>query len=417
MLWMNDEGDGVRDVLIGELVELIPLPKSHIMVTSRWLDSIGRAFAGCLRLEIRAEDQDVAQYIENRIESSSRLQRRIKEDFRLKSDIIETVLEQCQGMFLLARLHMHNLATKPHVRAIREALKAIPRKLEDTYDLVMQRISEQNEDDADLARRVLPWPTHPARPPTAAEPQHALAIEPGQSFLDSYSLIDEEVMLSVYAGIVTIEEETRLIRFIHYTTQEYLERIRDTRFPLGRLEITEACMEYSQREGLANRFLSDYELIKRIRSKPFYEYAAMNWGAHADEDVQRIAETKILKFLEKHQTITAMALKVQYRRSPGNLILPYQSGPHVAASFGLSHILECQIKAGFNSEVFDSLGQTPLHIAVSKNQRDCVRILLVNDQEHGNQFHRAWTLLRIAAIRGLLDFARLVIESRADFWS
>jgi hypothetical protein len=118
---------------------------------------------------------------------------------------------------------MDNLTTKPHVRAIREALKVIPRKLEETYNLVMQRISDQNEDDANLARRLLSWLIYSVGPLTVVELQHALAIEPGQDHLDSDSLIDEEIILSVCAGIVTIEDESNLIRFIHYTTQEYLE--------------------------------------------------------------------------------------------------------------------------------------------------------------------------------------------------
>jgi hypothetical protein len=93
-----DEGDGVRDVLTGELLELIPLPNSHVLVTSRWLISIERAFEGSLRLEIRATDQDVTKYVEQRIENSSRLRRPMNEDCKLKSDVVETMVERCQGM-------------------------------------------------------------------------------------------------------------------------------------------------------------------------------------------------------------------------------------------------------------------------------------------------------------------------------
>jgi ankyrin repeat protein len=306
---------------------------------------------------------------------------------------------------------MDNLATKPHVRAIREALKVIPRKLEETYDLAMQRISDQNEDDANLARRLLSWLTYSVRPLTVVELQHALAIEPGQDHLNSDNLIDEEIMLSVCAGIVTVEDESNLIRFIHYTTQEYLERIRDARFPTARLEITEACIQYLQ--GPASEHLSYAKLVKRIESSPFYEYAALNWEAHADEDVQRVAETRILEFLNS-PTVVSMVLETQYRFLG---FLPRQQGVLLAAYFGLSHILECQIKAGINSEDCDSLGHTSIHFAVLRNHRECVRILLDDDRAREKEFHRAWTLMRIAAIQGLPEFARLAIESEADFFS
>jgi hypothetical protein len=93
-----DEGDGIRDVLTGELLKLVPLPNSHVLVTSRWLSSIERAFERSLRLEIRATDQDVTKYVEQRIENSARLRRPMNEDCKLKSDVVETMVERCQGM-------------------------------------------------------------------------------------------------------------------------------------------------------------------------------------------------------------------------------------------------------------------------------------------------------------------------------
>lgn len=93
-----DEGDGVRDVLTSELLKLVPLPNSHILVTSRWLSSIERAFERSIRLEIRATDQDVTKYVEQRIENSSRLRRPMNEDCKLKNDVVETMVEKCQGM-------------------------------------------------------------------------------------------------------------------------------------------------------------------------------------------------------------------------------------------------------------------------------------------------------------------------------
>jgi len=308
---------------------------------------------------------------------------------------------------------MDSLATKSSVKAIREALKVIPRKLEETYDLVMQRISDQNEDDADLARRLLSWLTYSVRPLTVVELQHALAIEPGQDHLDSDSLIDEEIMLSVCAGIVTIEDESNLIRFIHYTTQEYLERIRDARFPTARLEITEACIQYLQQECPNREHLKYAELAERMRRFPFYTYAALNWGAHVDEDIQRLAETRILEFLN-NSTVIAMVLQPQYFFRG---VLPRQPCVLVAAYLGWAHILECQIKAGISSEVCDSLGHAPIHVAVSRYHKKCVRILLDDDRAHEKEFHRAWTLMRIAAIQGLPEFARLAIESEANFFS
>ena len=74
-------------------------------------------------------------------------------------------------------------------------------------------------------------------------------------------------------------------------------------------------------------------------------------------------------------------------------------------------------QTGINSEDYDSLGHTPIHVAVLRNHRECVRILLDNDRAYGKEFHRAWTVMRIAAIQGRPEFARLAIETEADFFS
>ncbi|KAF2816569.1 uncharacterized protein BDZ99DRAFT_375553 [Mytilinidion resinicola] len=93
-----DEGDGVRDVLGNALLDLVSLPNSHVLVTSRWLNSIQSLFQGCIWIEIRATDQDVSNYLEKRMESSLRLQRLIKSNDPLKTQIISTLVDKSEGM-------------------------------------------------------------------------------------------------------------------------------------------------------------------------------------------------------------------------------------------------------------------------------------------------------------------------------
>jgi hypothetical protein len=56
-------------------------------------------------------------------------------------------------------------------------------------------------------------------------------VEIGESQVDEDNLPQVEDMISVCAGLVTVDEECRIIRFIHYTTQEYFERTRNRWFP------------------------------------------------------------------------------------------------------------------------------------------------------------------------------------------
>lgn len=126
--------------------------------------------------------------------------------------------------------------------------------------------------------RVLSWLTHAVKPMTVDQFQQALAVDSNTRVLDEGNLVEEEDIISVCGGIVTVEEESQLIRFIHYTTQEYLENIRENIFPSAQLDIVKACIT----------FLSQDKVIKRRDQLSFFYYAARNWGSHAAGEVQII---------------------------------------------------------------------------------------------------------------------------------
>lgn len=133
--------------------------------------------------------------------------------------------------FLLAQLHVDSLAKKHNRSAVRTALQDLPKELDDTYDEAMKRIDNQDIEDVELAKQVLSWISYAKRPLTIIELQHALAIVPGARDLDDDAFTDKELLLSVCGGIVTIENESNIIRLVHYTTQEFFEQRRDCLFP------------------------------------------------------------------------------------------------------------------------------------------------------------------------------------------
>ena len=47
---------------------------------------------------------------------------------------------------------------------------------------------------------------------------HALAIEPGDKALNTDNVDEVEDIISVCAGLVTVDEESNIIRLVHYTT-------------------------------------------------------------------------------------------------------------------------------------------------------------------------------------------------------
>ena len=91
------------------------------------------------------------------------------------------------------------------------ALETLPNELNDTYDEVLKRILTQGEEDVKLAKRVLGWLLYAKRPLKTRELQHALSVTPNSRELDEAALTEEGDLISVCAGIVTIERETNII--------------------------------------------------------------------------------------------------------------------------------------------------------------------------------------------------------------
>jgi hypothetical protein len=118
------------------------------------------------------------------------------------------------GRFLLARLHTDSLVGLPNRAAVLGALECLPTEIHGAYDLVMERIKQQGESDETLAKDILMWMTQARRPLSAAELQDALAVLPGMKQMDADYVTDEDVLISVCAGLVVVDKEQSIVRFV-----------------------------------------------------------------------------------------------------------------------------------------------------------------------------------------------------------
>lgn len=125
-----------------------------------------------------------------------------------------------------------------------EKLSKGPAALEKAYGDAIERIDGQLAEDRSLARRTISWLSYTQRPLVPQELCHALAIVPGDRALNRDNFYDVEDIISVCAGLVTIDEESNVIRLVHYTTQEYFEDIRLKWNPGALEEIASICLTY-----------------------------------------------------------------------------------------------------------------------------------------------------------------------------
>jgi hypothetical protein len=106
----------------------------------------------------------------------------------------------------------------------------------------MERIEGQNPRSTAFAKRVLSWISYTRKTLTRKHLQYALAVKVGETKLDEDNISEIDDMISVCAGLVTVDKESNIFRLVHYTTHDYFERTRKTWFPDAEKDITETCI-------------------------------------------------------------------------------------------------------------------------------------------------------------------------------
>lgn len=153
--------------------------------------------------------------------------------------------------------------------------------LRQTYNSVMGRIENQSSGDRTIAKRTLAWMTCAERALRIAELQHGLALEDNSKSLDESNLVAAPYIVFVCRGLITIDETSDTVQFIHSTTQPHLATTISTWFPDAEEYLAMACIRYLSLEEFHRPCSSEEELEDRKQTYPFFTYAAVNWGHHA----------------------------------------------------------------------------------------------------------------------------------------
>ncbi|KAL7960031.1 hypothetical protein V8C34DRAFT_94821 [Trichoderma compactum] len=203
----------------------------------------------------------------------------------IQDKIRSGVLKAAGGMFLLATFHIDTIMSQPTRGEIKEALQRLGRGVEglhEIYKQAMERIEGHTDAIRSLAKRILTWITHAKRPLSITEMRHALSVREHMTVFDTDYMPDVKDVKSVCAGLVTTDEESEIIRLVHYTAQEFFQKTQEKWFPEAEASITKTCVTYLSFNTFDNGICqTGEEFRQRLRSNPLYHYAAQNWGHHA----------------------------------------------------------------------------------------------------------------------------------------
>ncbi|KAL1614670.1 hypothetical protein SLS54_009543 [Diplodia seriata] len=419
----SSEMTRARPDLVQELRKIVENAGAQLLITARPMRQAEIDPNRTKTLEIHASVADMRLYLEAQIDREERLSRIIRPDPTLRERIVETIVSKANGMFLAANLHLASLASKNNLAKVRKCLDTIPEDLDDIYNEAMFRIEQQNKDDLQLAKRVLAWITYAYRPLRLRELCQALAIEPEEDTLDSEAMPDAMTLVDICAGLVTIDETSRVIRLVHYTTQDYFYRRRMTRFPDTQKYITSTCLSYLLLQDFRNGCSSSRkELNARRIQFPFLDYAASRWASHfhnaaADGCVDNDLHKSVISLLlNKPSFASACQAKYWEEKHFFSSRVPGASSPlHFAIVHGLSRIAEVLIEKTSDVNTLDPHFRSPLEAAVVLNDQLVVQALLKAGALAHRTNLRGDTTLYHAICQNSTPVVKLLLQKAKNF--
>ncbi|KAJ5964750.1 uncharacterized protein N7479_004626 [Penicillium vulpinum] len=431
--------DGSRTKLLDAMFELQDACNINILATSRFIPGITERFEKRPTLEIRASTGDVKRYLRGNL---AMLPAFVLRNPELQTEISTEIAMAVDGMFLLAQLYLNSLVGKKSPKAIRLALKGMSsstKQYDSAYNDAMRRIQGQISDQTEMAMQVLAWITCAKRPLTTVELQTALAVEIDESDFDEDNLPDLIDMVSVCAGLVTIDEQSNVIRLVHYTTQEFFQRNQSTWFPKANYDIGSICVAYLSFDTFkTGSCQTEEDFVSRLADYPFGNYAATFWGNHILESVESEAGVEkamsedaiIALLLDTPKVNSCMQFMSSYENSlydapviefgdslyPGNTSL-LTTGLHLAAYFELRDVAQKLISLGSSVNCIDAVGKTPLSWAAEHNRLEAIKFLLANGADPNIKDRRGNMPIFLATKESHEQAVELLLEANSDLLS
>ena len=203
-------------------------------------------------------------------------------------------------------------------------------------------------------------------------------------------------MLSVCAGLVTIDDGSSIIRLVHYTAQEYFQQTLPSWIPTAQEKIARVCLEYLCFDVFELGPLESGYTTDRLRDNALLSYAATYWSAHFRQAKDTSLERTVLDFFEQ-----APKLKCAIQVFHKNESLDLDTKIHAAAMFGLADIGAIFLARDHPPDVKGSYDFTPLAVAALGGESEVVELLADRDDVDRNSLNEWYTTpLSLAAEEG-----------------
>jgi hypothetical protein len=195
--------------------------------------------------------------------------------------------------------------------------------------------------------------------------------------LDDEAIPEEDTPVSVCACLVSVDSESNVIRLVHHSTREYLERRRISYLPSAQFDIAKTCVTYHYFDTFKIGELPSLEEVKhRMRISPLFKCAALRWGDHAREVLDSSLDQSILDLLDEgpNRAAAARLLHISdhnhFTDNETQGVGQPTSSLWLVAYFGLVPLVKTLLARGAKISASSDLCGTALHAAI-QHQYTC----------------------------------------------
>ncbi|KAH6909928.1 hypothetical protein BKA70DRAFT_1148496, partial [Coprinopsis sp. MPI-PUGE-AT-0042] len=344
-----------------------------VFITSRVLKTVESYFPQAHTFPIIAQDVDLDLHIAKGIDDIPDLQHLLRQaDPSLREEVFSTVKQNCGGMFLHAALQLDALSECLDARDVRETLQAFPSSIEDFYHQTWARICSQGR-------------------------KQALATCPDTHRFKPDLRVTGATLISLCRGLVIVEEESRLVRLVHYTAKDTLEDLLRESFPHPHSYIANVCMTHLTGCG--------FQTQSGLRERPLLAYASEAWVFHARAGLSKEeSEHRTANFINKCNAFPAFTSLDKSRLF--DILAPL----HIVGLYHLPWALAMDVSLGNLNEPTKLNQQTPLIIASRSGHEGFVAHLIsLSDVEVNLADAGGCSALMMAAWHGHKSAVKLLL--------
>lgn len=314
-----------------------------------------------------------------------------------------------------------------------KALETVPRTLSAAYNEIITRIEASG--NAGDAMQIMSWLMYAQEPLTMNALLEALVTEEGDIELQRDYMLNPTDVVECCKSLVVHDTSSDIVRFTHYTVQEFIVTLKSHLLDGGTLAKT--CLDYLAldvfKAPIGASWNCESYFYDRVQRYKFSLYAARHWGVHAAGDPENSADVQraIIRVLQSQQKRNAVA---QLASRDCRFYSQNQTLLHFVAHYGHATICSLLLRKRLLPDTYmcsadndvampsleddisrmDEDMRTPLHYAALKGHTQVVRILLSGGASIHAQDAYGWTALHAAANNGHADVVKVLVQADAD---